>query len=318
VARGKILVVDDEPAVRFGIRDFLEAHDHEVIEGQSCQDAIELLRTAGPDLAIIDHKLPDGLAVGLLAQLRQVDPGVPLVILTGHGSIELAVQAIKEGAEHFLTKPLELPALLVVVRRLLEARRSRQRQPAARSGAAREEADPFLGTNPAVRRLAEEASKILAADSPVLILGETGTGKGLLARWLHEHGPRADGAFVDFNCAGLSRECLETELFGHTRGAFTAAVSAKPGLLEVAHQGTVFLDEVGDVDLLVQPKLLKVVEEKRFRRLGDVRDRHVDIRPDRGDSPGPPGPRGAGRLPARFLLSHQHHRPDHPAAPRAG
>ena len=126
--------------------------------------------------------------------------------------------------------------------------------------------------------MADQARKILTTESPVLILGETGSGKGVLARWLHENSPRAEEAFVDLNCAGLSRELLETELFGHEKGAFTSATSSKQGLFEVAHRGTVFLDEVGDVDLQIQPKLLKVLEDKRFRRVGDVRDQQVDVR----------------------------------------
>jgi DNA-binding NtrC family response regulator len=129
-----------------------------------------------------------------------------------------------------------------------------------------------------MRDLAEQATRVADVDSPVLILGETGTGKGVLARWLHRHGPRRDEAYVDLNCAGLSREFLETELFGYERGAFTGAVGSKPGLLEIGHRGTVFLDEVGDVDPQVQPKLLKVLEEQRFRRLGGVRDVQVDVR----------------------------------------
>jgi transcriptional regulator with GAF, ATPase, and Fis domain len=131
---------------------------------------------------------------------------------------------------------------------------------------------------PAIRALAEQARQVVAVDSPLLIHGETGAGKGVLAAWLHQQGPRVDQAFVDINCAALSRELLETELFGHEQGAFTGAVSSKPGLFEVAHRGTVFLDEIGDMALEVQPKVLKVLEEKRFRRLGDVRDRYVDIR----------------------------------------
>jgi transcriptional regulator with GAF, ATPase, and Fis domain len=138
--------------------------------------------------------------------------------------------------------------------------------------------DPFLGESPAIRQLAVQAGRVVASTIPILIQGETGTGKGVLARWLHENGPRADEAFVDLNCAGLSRDLLETELFGHEKGAFTGAVTAKPGLMEMAHRGTLFLDEIGDVDLQVQPKLLKVMEELRFRRLGDVRDRQVDVR----------------------------------------
>jgi DNA-binding NtrC family response regulator len=191
----------------------------------------------------------------------------------------IAVRAVKEGAEHFLTKPVELPSLLVILERLLDTVRTRQKHLARRSQESLEaRIDPFLGTSAAIRRLAEEAQQVLPTESPILIQGETGTGKGVLARWLHRHGPRADEAFVDLNCAGLSRELLESELFGHERGAFTGAVSSKPGLLEVAHRGTVFLDEIGDVDPQVQPKLLKVLEEQRFRRLGDTRDRQVEIR----------------------------------------
>jgi transcriptional regulator with PAS, ATPase and Fis domain len=149
---------------------------------------------------------------------------------------------------------------------------------ASKSRQVRHAIDPFIGTSPAIRALAEQANKILSTESPVLILGETGSGKGVLARWLHQNSPRADDAFVDLNCAGLSRELLETELFGHEKGAFTSAIASKQGLFEVAHRGTIFLDEVGDVDLQIQPKLLKVLEEKRFRRVGDVRDRQVDVR----------------------------------------
>jgi DNA-binding NtrC family response regulator len=184
---------------------------------------------------------------------------------------------VKEGADQFLAKPVELPALLVMIRRLLESQREKRRQAAGRARQAREAIDPFSGTSPAIRRLAEDARKVAASSSPVLIEGETGSGKGVLARWLHRNGPRGDEPFVDMNCAGLPREFLETELFGHEKGAYTGAVNTKQGLLEVAHRGVVFLDEIGDLDPQVQPKLLKVLEEKRFRRLGDVRDRQVDV-----------------------------------------
>jgi transcriptional regulator with PAS, ATPase and Fis domain len=149
---------------------------------------------------------------------------------------------------------------------------------ASKSRQIRQTIDPFIGTSSAIRSLADQARKFLTTESPVLILGETGSGKGVLARWLHENSPRADEAFVDLNCAGLSKELLETELFGHEKGAFTSATASKQGLFEVAHRGTIFLDEVGDVDLQIQPKLLKVLEDKRFRRVGDVRDRQVDVR----------------------------------------
>lgn len=276
--RNRVLIVDDESAIRFGVRSFLETQGYDVEEASTCQGAEESFRSWKPDIALIDYLLEDGNALELLPRLKTADPAVPIVILTAHGSIDLAVRAIKEGAEQFLTKPLELPALLVVLQRLLENARNRTNQQVTNSRRARRSLDPFLGESAAIRELADQCRKLLAADSPVLILGETGSGKGILANWLHNYGPRGDEAFVDLNCAGFSAELLESEIFGHEKGAFTGAASSKMGLLEVAHRGTVFLDEIGDMALQIQPKLLKVLEEKRFRRLGDVRDRRVDVR----------------------------------------
>ncbi len=278
MSRNRILVVDDEPGVRFGIREFLDLHGYDVEEAESCQDAQQIFRSLRPDIVIADYMLPDGTALDLLPRLREIDSEIALLILTAHGSIDLAVRAIKEGAEQFLTKPLELPALHVILQRLLQKQRNHHKQLASKTRQVRQAINPFIGSSPAISSLAEQARKVLMTESPVLILGETGTGKGVLARWLHENSPRADEAFVDLNCAGLSRELLETELFGHEKGAFTSATTSKQGLFEVAHRGTIFLDEIGDVDLQIQPKLLKVLEEQRFRRVGDVRDRQVDVR----------------------------------------
>ncbi len=276
--RNRILVVDDEPGLRFGIRDFLELQGYEIDEAESCRDAQTIFRTSRPDIVITDYMLPDGTALDLIPRLKEINPDIPLLILTAHGSIDLAVRAIKEGAEQFLTKPLELPALMVILKRLLENQRNHHKQLASKTRQVRKALDPFIGVSAAIRALADQANRVLITESPVLILGETGTGKGVLARWLHENSPRAEEAFVDLNCAGLSRELLETELFGHEKGAFTSATASKQGLFEVAHRGTIFLDEIGDVDLQIQPKLLKVLEDKRFRRVGDVRDRQVDVR----------------------------------------
>ncbi|HEY6330677.1 MAG TPA: sigma 54-interacting transcriptional regulator, partial [Blastocatellia bacterium] len=254
---GRILLIDDEDGIRFAVRDFLETAGYQVDEASSCEVAIRAFHGVRPDAVLADYILPDGNALELLARLKEIDMDVPVIILTGHGSIDLAVRAIKEGAEQFLTKPIELPALLVILRRLLENARNRQKQLAGKARRTREAIDPFIGVSPAMHDLAEQARKVAGSDSPVLIQGETGTGKGVLSRWIHENGTRADDSFVELNCAGLSKEFLETELFGHEKGAFTGAVAAKQGLLEVAHRGSVFLDEIGDMDLLVQPKLLK-------------------------------------------------------------
>jgi DNA-binding NtrC family response regulator len=256
---------------------FLRANDLDVDEAETCNQAMDLFRAGKHDVVVADYSLPDGTSLDILPQVKRLSEDTPFIILTAHGSIDLAVRAIKEGAEQFLTKPVESKALLVIIRRLLQQQRLRKRQEVA----ARQQPgamDPFLGVSPVIRKLEEQARRMLGWDSPILILGETGAGKGVLARWLHSNSPRAEEAFVNLNCAGLTRELLESELFGHERGAFTGAVAAKQGLLEVGHRGIVFLDEIGDMDPAIQPKLLKALEEKTFRRLGDVRDRSVDIR----------------------------------------
>ena len=272
----RILVVEDEAAVRLGVRDYLRAKGLDVEEAETCAAAEEAVRGDAPDAAVLDYRLPDGDSLSLVPRLKAADPDLPVVILTGHGSIELAVKAIQSGADHFLTKPVELPALHILLQRMLDNRRTHRKQVARipRRGGVRH---PFLGTSEVIRRHEEEARSVLSSESPILIQGETGAGKGVLAEWLHRHGARADEAFVDLNCAGLARELLDSELFGHEKGSFTGAIAAKAGLFEVAHHGTVFLDEIGDMDPAVQAKLLKVLEEKRFRRLGETRDRYVDI-----------------------------------------
>ncbi len=276
--RARLLIVDDEPDIRLGLRRFLKAKGYDVDEAGDCKEAEAAFAVSPPDVAIIDQQLPDGSGVDLLPRLHALHPGVPVIMLTAYGSIELAVRAIKEGAEQFLTKPVDMQAILVLLERLIEGRRNRQKQLASRPRQGREAIDPFLGISAAVGRLREEAGRLLESERAVLIQGETGTGKGVLAKWLHDNGPRRQEAFVDLNCAGLSRELLDSEIFGHEAGAFTGANKSKLGLLDVAHRGTLFLDEIGDMDLSVQPKLLKVLEEQRFRRLGDVRDRSVDVR----------------------------------------
>jgi DNA-binding NtrC family response regulator len=188
------------------------------------------------------------------------------------------VQAIKEGAEQFLTKPVQMAAIAVILERALKNQRNLQKQLAGKARERRESVDPFMGSSPAIREVAAQAERVCLSHCPVLIAGETGSGKGVLAKWVHDQSPRAEEAFVDLNCAGFGRELLETELFGHEAGAFTGAFQRKMGLLEVAQKGTVFLDEIGDMDLQIQPKLLKILEERRFRRLGDVQERQLDVR----------------------------------------
>ena len=276
--RRKVLLLEDDSDLRHAYASHLAENGFLIVETDTLAAALKSFESVPPDIAILDFRLTDGTALELLPKLKELEPTVPVIVLTGFGSMELGVSLIKAGAEQCLAKPIEPSALLLIVHRALENSRNQQRQLATSTRRRRVVLDPFVGESAAIKRLQETASKIAKGHSPVLLQGETGTGKGVLATWLHENGPRADESFVDLNCAGLNREFLESELFGYEKGAFTGAVSPKQGLLEVAHRGTLFLDEIGDIDLNVQPKLLKVLEERKFRRMGDVRDRFTDVR----------------------------------------
>jgi len=278
VTKGRILLVEPDADVREGLRKVLEVDGYEVGEAVSRRIAMEAAGRERPDAVVAAAALPDGTALDLLGELRLADPSLPCVVLARHEDLDVAVAAIQAGAEQFLTKPVQLAAFLLVVDRVLENQRNRRRRLSDETRIARDPLDPFRSKSGAMRTLGEQARRVAGSSLPVLIHGETGTGKGVLAAWIHRHGPRAQECFLDLNCAGLSPEFLESELFGHEKGAFTGAVAAKVGLLEVAHRGSIFLDEIGDVPRSVQPKLLKVLEEKKFRRLGDVRERQVDIR----------------------------------------
>jgi DNA-binding NtrC family response regulator len=277
MATHRILIVDDERALRFAIRDFLESSGYAVIEAEDLRAARVAVADEEPDLVLLDYRLPDGESSRLIPDLKAFDPDIPIVVLTGHGTIELAVESVKLGADQFITKPVQLPTLKVIIERLLENRRAKKKAE-AHSRSVDRPVNPFEGSSQVVRELRDQAMRVARSDRPILIEGETGSGKGVLARWIHNAGPFADEPFVDLNCAGLTRELVESELFGHEKGAFTGAVATKPGLLEIAAGGTVFLDEIGDMDLALQAKLLKAVEEKRIRRVGDVRDRQVAFR----------------------------------------
>ncbi len=274
----RLLLIEDDAAIRFAVRDYLETHGFEVLEADSCASGERIFAERRPSIVLSDYKLPDGDALAMLPRLRAVSATVPIIILTGHGTVELAVQAMRVGADDFLTKPVALPALVVVLERVIERQRNRQQSMVRQVKQQRFAVDPFVGTSAVIAKLRDQATRVVSTDRPVLLQGETGSGKGVLTRWIQSNGPRAEEPFVDLNCASLPRELLESELFGHERGAFTGAVNAKMGLVEMAHRGTLFLDEIGDLELALQPKLLKVLEDQSFRRVGALKDRQVDVR----------------------------------------
>jgi DNA-binding NtrC family response regulator len=265
--------VDDDVSIRFGLSEVLRQHGYAVEEAATAAAAREAVRSLRPDAILVDHQLPDGDALDLIPLFLDIDPQLPVLVMTGHASIELAVSAVKAGAEHFLTKPVDIEALLILLEREIGHRERRRRQAASERRDPMRAPQPFLGVSNVVRALEKSARKLAETDSPVLILGEPGTGKKVLARWLHENGPRSGGAFVDIHCAGLVGEALESELFGKAAGA-----AAGTGLLDLANRGTLFVDEIADLDPRIQPRLLEVLESKRYRRVQEESDLSVDVR----------------------------------------
>ena len=268
--RPRVLVVDDDPDVGNGMSKYLQAHGLTTCVAGSCRAGEAAFRDQGADVIIVDHVLPDGDSLAFLVAVRKQDPVVPVIVMTGFGTVDLAVRALRMGAHDVLTKPLPMSAVLAAIRAAI----------AARPGGPPplEALDRIAGESAAIISLRRDVAAIANADCPVLLLGETGSGKGVVARAIHDAGARARGPFVDLNCSVLSKDLAESELFGHSRGAFTGAHAMKSGLFEVADGGTLFLDEIGDIDPAVQPKLLKAIEDRRFRRMGEVRDRSSNVR----------------------------------------
>lgn len=275
--KDRVLVVEDDDLMLEFLVAGLSTEGFEVIQTDGLSKSYQAILKWPPNIILADYQLPDGTAFDLLAWLKAGDISIPVIVLTAHTDIELAVDAVKNGAEQFIPKPVDIAFLTSRLRRTLENFRNLKRGLATRLERARYERDPFLGNSPAILELQRASKRVAEANSTVLIQGETGTGKGVLARWLHKMGHRSNEAFVDLNCAGLSHELLESEIFGHLKGAFTGAVTNKIGFLDAANHGTLFLDEIGDMDPQVQPKILKVVDEKQFYRLGDVRERKADV-----------------------------------------
>jgi DNA-binding NtrC family response regulator len=273
----RVLIVEDDAPLLDFLTDKLGLEGFQVIPAGSLSKAVLEVQKSVPSIILTDYQLGDGTASNLLDWLKTHDFRLPVIVLTGQDRLDLAVQAVKRGAENFVPKPVDIELLTTMLRRTLEHSRFLQKEAAIKLEQSCYGRDPFLGTSPAILELKRTAKRAAESNITILIQGETGTGKGVLARWLHKNSARSNDAFVDLNCAALSRDLFESELFGYQKGAFTGAVSNKVGFLEAANRGTLFLDEIGDMDSQVQPKILKVVEEKRFHRLGDVLERKTDV-----------------------------------------
>ena len=271
----RILILDDDPLIRAVVTERLERRGFEPVAASTLAEARRVIAQASPDAALLDVKLPDGEGTEILRELVTGED-VPCVMMTAHGTIEAAVAALRIGALDYLEKPFSIDRVEATLRAALERTRLRRELRALRGPGAR---GRMIGTSPAMREVLDLVGKVAPADaSTVLILGETGTGKGLLARTIHDVSPRADGPFVNVTCSALTESLMESELFGHEKGAFTDARTLKRGLVEVADRGTLFLDEIAELSPGVQGKLLRFIEEKTFRRVGGTRDLVVDAR----------------------------------------
>ncbi|MAT70609.1 MAG: two-component system response regulator [Planctomycetaceae bacterium] len=275
----ELLLVDDDDELRRGMVRYFGELGYRVSDAEAGEAALPLLRDRDFQLAVLDMAMPGMSGIALLEKLKQESPDTEAVMLTGEGTIETAVEAMKLGASDFLTKPVRMKQLDAVLRKALETRKLRRENQQLRTLISRQQADhQMIGDSAAMKSVFRLIDRAGPSDKPILIQGESGTGKELVARALHQASPRADKPLVVINCAALPEPLLESELFGHEKGSFTGASAAKPGLFEVADGGTLFIDEIGELAPALQPKLLRVLEDGSLRRVGSLKERRVDVR----------------------------------------
>jgi two-component system, NtrC family, response regulator AtoC len=272
-----ILVADDDPYIGKVLNDRLQSLGHQVLLASSGRMALELLDSHDPQLALLDIAMPDLSGIKVLKEIRNRGKDFPVVMITAYGSIDLAVQAMREGAYDFIPKPFKPEHIALVVQKAIEQQRLKRKVEILSEETAKRYY-LLVGKNPKMNQAVDAGKKAAGTKTTVLLLGESGTGKELFARAIHEWSERKDRPFVAINCVGLSRELLESELFGHEKGAFTGAYQLKKGKMEVAHSGTVFLDELGDISAEVQAKLLRFIQEREFERVGGTKPVAVDVR----------------------------------------
>jgi DNA-binding NtrC family response regulator len=271
-----ILLIEDNEGSRFGFVRYFIKSGYTVSEADTLSAASEALKKHSFDAIILDINLPDGNGIEFISTIRTQDPNIPIIVITGTGDIQLAVKAMKSGADNFLTKPVDNAALMEFLRKMLEIS-NLKRKSSARLRLEKPEGI-FFGNEPAMREILELLRVAADSNSTILITGETGTGKGILSKWVHRQSSRSKKEFVEINCSSLRGEMLSREIFGNSRGAYTSADQDRKGLLDIADQGTLLLDEIGDMGMEVQAQFLKVLEDKTYRRLGDVKLLRSDFR----------------------------------------
>ncbi len=276
----KVLIIEDEQLIRWSLKQRFSSEGYAADEAESARDALALLAEHSYDLVMLDYKLPDMTGLEVLREIRRTDHDVVVIMMTAFGKVETAVEAIKLGAYDFVSKPFQIDQIMLLVERGLETTRLKRQVRDYRERMREQYGfDRVVGDSAEMKELFELIKQVVRSGAAtVFLLGETGTGKDLIAKTIHYNSDRADHPFVNITCTALSETLLESELFGHEKGAFTDAKNQKQGLFEIASGGTVFLDEVGDMPAALQAKLLRFLEEKCFRRIGGVKDITVDVR----------------------------------------
>jgi two-component system nitrogen regulation response regulator NtrX len=276
MANDNILVIDDEPGILESLKKILEYEGYGVFLAEDGEQGIDLFRRVSPDLVLLDIKMPGMDGMEVLKEIRSIDPNAYVIMISGHGTIQTALEAIKIGAYYFLEKPLDQEQILIMIRKALNERGLYLENIELRES--EERRYKIIGESKSLEEVLQSAGKVAPSNARVLIRGENGTGKELLARYIHRNSKRSRKKFIEVNCAAIPRELVESELFGHEKGSFTGAYSKKIGKFQQAHGGTLFLDEIGDMSMDTQAKVLKALEDGKIQRVGGQEDIQVDVR----------------------------------------
>jgi DNA-binding NtrC family response regulator len=274
----KILIVDDEMPIRRTLRDILEFEGYDVDEATDGLECVSKVQKEKYDVVITDIKMPKMDGIEALERLQILSPETPVIMVSGHGTIDTAVEAVKKGAFDFISKPPDLNRMLITVRNAIERADLVNTTQVLRKQVKSSKGVTMIGESGPILEIKKMLEKVAPTESRVLITGQNGTGKELVARWIHEKSNRADGPLVEVNCAAIPAELIESELFGHKKGSFTGAIADRPGKFEAANGGTLFLDEIGDMSLDAQAKVLRALQENKIVRVGDSKEIKVDVR----------------------------------------
>lgn len=273
-----ILVIDDQQSIRKTLREILEYENFQVDEAEDGLKGLDLVKTHTYDVILCDIKMPKMDGIEFLEHVSEVNADVPVIMISGHGNIETAVEALKKGAYDYIAKPIDLPRLLVTLRNAMERKSLVTETRQLKRKVSKSKVREMIGASEPITKIKELIEKVAPTDARVLVTGSNGTGKELVARWMHELSPRAHGPMVEVNCAAIPSELIESELFGHEKGAFTSAIKQRQGKFELAHGGTLFLDEIGDMSLSAQAKVLRALQENKIARVGGDKEIKVDVR----------------------------------------